>query len=259
MAEAARTPAVAQPWVSPRDLHPDARVRLFCLPHAGSGSAGFHRWKAEMRHFEIDVCPVMLPGRETRLAEPPARDADALISSLMAASGELLDRPYAIYGHSMGALLALGWTLAIERAGMPMPRWLIVSGRNAPGSNGPGTLLHRLPDQEFVAQLERRYGAMAPGLLDDPELRAIFLPILRADLTLVEGFRSAPAHRLPCPIAALAGENDATVSEAGLEAWRAWTADEFRSERVPGGHFFHLGEGQLQLLAFIGGLLGRSR
>ena len=197
MTEGVRSKASAQPWVSPRDLRADARMRLFCLPHAGSGAAGFHRWKAELRRFEIDVCPLMLPGRETRLAEPPGRDAGALIFSLMAAGGELLDRPYAIYGHSMGALLALAWACAIERAGLPMPRWLLVSGRNAPDETTPGTLLHRLPDREFVAQLEQRYGGMVPGLLDDPELRAIFLPILRADLTLVETFPSC-SGAWPC-------------------------------------------------------------
>ena len=236
-------------------------MRLFCLPHAGSGTAGFHRWKAELRRPEIgiDVCPIMLPGRETRLAEPPAKAADTLIPALLAASRELLATPYAIYGHSMGALLALAWAAAIERAGLPLPRWLIVSGRNAPGEPPPSRLLHRMPDAEFIAELERRYGTTAPGLLDDPELRAIFLPILRADLTLVETFPAVPARALACPIAALAGASDRTVSDAGLERWRGWTAADFRAERLPGDHFFHLGTGQAGLLAVIAALLGPSR
>ena len=255
MAEAVPNSPLMQRWISPRDLRPNARMRLFCLPHAGSGAAGFHRWKAELRRYDIDVCPVMLPGRETRLAEPPVRNANALISSLMATSETLLDRPYAIFGHSMGALLALAWTRAIESAGLPLPRWLIVSGRNAPHAQPPPVLLHRLPDREFVAQLEQRYGSMAPGLLDDPELRAIFLPILRADLTLVETFPAAPPHGLACPLLALAGQNDRAVTDLGLENWRAYTAAGFRRERLPGGHFFHLAEGQSALLALIAELL----
>ena len=108
-------------WVSARDLQVGARMRLFCLPHAGSGTAGFHRWKAALRGYGVDVCPVMLPGRETRMGERAIEDAGELIAGLIEASGALVDVPYAIYGHSMGALLAFEWARALARAGLAGP------------------------------------------------------------------------------------------------------------------------------------------
>ena len=240
-------------WVSARDLRADARVRLFCLPHAGSGAAGFYRWKAELRGRGIDVCPVLLPGRETRLGELAARQAGEVTAGLLAASlaGHLLDVPYAIYGHSMGALLAFDWARTLAAAGLHGPECLIVSGRNAPQVASGQALLARLTDELFLSELETRYGAFAPGLLDDPELRAIFLPILRADLTLVERFRYEPGPLLAGPIVALAGERDSSVSDAGLKAWGELTTAEFTCERLPGDHFFHFGEGQQKLLAIV--------
>ena len=239
-------------WVSGRDLRAEARMRLFCLPHAGSGAAGFYRWKAGLREYGIDVCPVMLPGRESRMGEPALTEVAAVVVGLMAVSAALAETPYAIYGHSMGALLAFRWAVALARSGLRGPTCLIVSGRNAPQVAGGGSLLHGLADDEFLAELEGRYGAFAPGLLDDAELRAIFLPILRADLTLVERFRFVAGERLTCPVVALAGERDANVSDVGLMAWGELTDGRFAWERLPGDHFFHLGVGQGRLLEVIG-------
>ena len=246
-------------WVSARDLQVGARMRLFCLPHAGSGTAGFHRWKAALRGYGVDVCPVMLPGRETRMGERAIEDAGELIAGLIEASGALVDVPYAIYGHSMGALLAFEWARALARAGLAGPVCLFVGGRKAPQVAYGQGLLRGLGDDEFLAELDRRYGGRGSGLLDDPELREIFLPIVRADLALVEGFRYVPGVALACPVVALAGERDASVTAAGLEAWREVAAGEFECGRLPGDHFFHLGEGQGRLLEIIGRRLAPAR
>ena len=133
-------------------------MRLFCLPHAGSGAAAFYRWRRMMDSMDssIAVCPVLLPGREARISEPCLRSTVAAVGALMEASADLTDRPYAIFGHSMGALLAWCWAVALERAGRPAPQCLIVSGRVAPQVAGAQPALHRLDEEGFAAGLEAR-------------------------------------------------------------------------------------------------------
>ena len=118
-------------WVSERDLGGGEGVRLFCLPHAGSGAAAFYRWKRVLPDG-VKVCPVLLPGREVRLGEPSERRVLDVVEGLQAEIAGELERPYAIFGHSMGALLAYEWARRIAADGLPGPLKLFVSGRNAP-------------------------------------------------------------------------------------------------------------------------------
>ena len=197
---------------------------------------------------------MLLPGRESRLGEPPMTNASAMMDAFLAASRDPFDRPYAIFGHSMGALLAYRLAWGLQEAGMRAPICLIVSGRDAPQtvySHGP---LHGLGDEEFLAALGDRYGGMP--LLEDAEMREIFLPILRADLTVVETFVMPDRAELTCPVVALAGVEDGSVSESGLRAWGEVTAGEFAARRLPGGHFYHFGVGEAELMGVIPGCLG---
>jgi surfactin synthase thioesterase subunit len=230
-------------------------MRLFCLPHAGSGAAAFYRWKRELAPH-IDVCPVLLPGREMRMAEASLDDAVQLVTALMQATAPMLDVPYAIFGHSMGSLLAYEWALRIADAGLPEPVCLFVSGRDAAHLPFGHKDLHRLDDASFVAELRRRYGGTAESVLSDPELREVFLPILHADLRLVETYRHGPDRMLECPVMALAGVDDLSVSDDGLARWGELTRGGFLARRVAGDHFFHTGAGQPELLRIIRERLG---
>ena len=241
-------------WIAERDLHAGAKVRLFCLPHAGSGAAAFYRWK-RLLPAAIDVCPVLLPGREMRLAEASITDARLLVAKLMEASRGILDVPYAIFGHSMGALLAYEWARSIQEAGLDAPVCLFPSGRNAAHLPFSHRELHRLGDEEFVAELRRRYGGMPENFLEDPELRDVFLPILRGDLKLVETYRYGPETALECPVMAFAGADDRSVSDEGLAGWGGLTRGPFACRRIPGDHFYHVGLGQTQLLELFAGAL----
>ncbi len=240
-------------WVAERDVKAGARMRLFCLPHAGSGAGAYYRWRRGLEG--VEVCPVMLPGRELRMAEASRDDCAGLVAELMEATRTLLDVPYAIFGHSMGALIGYEWARAIGQAGLAGPVCLFVSGRNAAHLAFPHRDLHRLSDEEFVNELRRRYGGMPEGFLEEGELREVFLPILRADLKLVESYRFSEG-RLDCPVMALAGVEDASVSDEGLEAWGELTEGEFGARRLPGGHFYHLGVGQEELLEVLRGRMG---
>ncbi len=235
---------------SQRDLEQRGSVRLFCLPHAGSGAAAFYRWRRQIEPA-IAVCPVLLPGRESRLAEPCVRSISLLTDALMHPAAQVTDRPYAIFGHSMGALVGWCWAVALERAGWPAPRCLIVSGRNAPEIVDERQALHLLDEGDFVAHLDQRYGGHTSALLEDPELRDLFLPVLRADLELVASYKYEQVPQLGCPIVAVAGWEDPSVSELGLRAWGSRTDATFELKRFPGDHFFQLGTAQPALLQFL--------
>lgn len=164
--------------------------------------------------------------------------------------GELAKQPYAIYGHSMSGLLAFEWARLIEREGLPGPTRLFVAGRNAPQVAGGHRLFHRMGDEEMVEALVEKYGGDAAVVLQDEELRELFLPILKADLEVVETY-SFDGAGLHCDVRAYAGMEDKSVSEEGLARWSEMTSATFTGKRVVGDHFFHLGAGQEMVLGEI--------
>lgn len=225
-------------WLPSLTARSDVRVRLFCLPHAGSGAAAFYRWK-RLVASAIEVVPVFLPGRETRLAEPLPSEVKEVVEALTHALEGSVDFPYALFGHSMGALLAYEWARRIHAVGLPSPVCLFLSGKDAVHLPCRHPALHSLPDEDFLARLQEHYGT--PGaVLADPELRAFFLPTLRGDLKVVESYRHAHGVKLNCPIVVLAGAEDPSVSEAGLAAWAELTDGPVTLARVPGDHFYHV-------------------
>ena len=168
-----------------------------------------------------------------------------------------LDVPYALYGHSMGSLLAYECALALPRVGQQAPVSLFVSGRNAPSAQVRHDTLHTLEDAALIKALRARYGTHGAGVLDDVELRELFLPIVRADLQVVETYSAGSSEPVRCPVQAFAGIDDASVSVAGLEAWAATSSGVFIAQRLPGDHFFHFGEGQVALVHHIADSLTR--
>ncbi len=239
-------------WVSERDLWAEG-VRLYCLPHAGSGAAVFYRWRRMLAAGGVNVCPVLLPGREVRLGEPSLVRVEEIVDGLQAEMKGELSYPYAVFGHSMGALLAYAWARRIAEDGSPAPRRLIVSGRNAPQTGLGRAELHRLEDEAFVEALRVHYGGVPAGFLEDQDLREVYLPILRADLEVVESYRFRAGERLTCPVTVVAGDKDRSVQPDGLAAWREVTSGDFSQVKLPGDHFYHLdGDGQRGLLRMLG-------
>jgi medium-chain acyl-[acyl-carrier-protein] hydrolase len=242
--------SAANPWLSARAGTGDARVRLFCLPHAGAGTSAYNLWKRLLPAF-IEVCPVHIPGRESRLAECSIIDSPTLIAGIAGALSGHLDLPYAIFGHSMGALLALDLAFSLRAAGCPEPGYLFVSGRNATHMPIRQSELHRLPDADLLEALAIRYGGLPQEILETPELLELYLPILRADLTLLETHCYAQHPPLDCPIAAFAGGDDANVTPEGLAAWGDHTTAGFETRLFDGGHFYLNGPSRPALLGLI--------
>lgn len=246
------TSIAAGAWLSARGRadSEDARIRLFCLPHAGAGTAAYNIWKRFLP-ASIEVCPIQIPGRESRLSEASWTESEALIEGITLGIADRLDKPYGIFGHSMGALLALDLAQNIRDHGLREPSRLFVSGRNATHVPMKHGSIHKMPDEEFLDALARRYGGLPQEILETPELLELYLPILRADLTLLETHCYQPCGPLACPISAFSGKDDANVSREGLEAWGEHTTGGFEMRWFDGGHFYLAGASRAALLELI--------
>ena len=216
--------------------NPAARLRLFCLPYAGGGASLFREWAGTLPPA-IHVCPVQLPGREDRIRDRPHTSLEALVDELTAAVLPHLDRPYAVFGHSMGGLIAFELACELRRRGVA-PLWLFVSACRAPHRQVSRIELSMLPDAAFVEGVQRKYGGIPEAVLRTPELLEFLMPVLRADLSIVETYSDRREPPLPCAISAFGGIEDSTLSHDELLAWRERTVGPFECRMLPGGHFF---------------------
>lgn len=215
--------------------HP--HMRIFCFPHAGGGTSQYHRWQAELS-ARFEVIPVKLPGREERIAESAYSSLPELLIPLTAEMESVLDVPMTFFGQSMGALIAFELAHSLRRQFGIGPVDVIVAACRAPQIPCPQPLIHHLPDQQFVTQLENRFGAIDQSLAQDAEFMELLLPTLRADMTLVETYKYCDEGPLDCPILALGGTQDPMIPIADVAAWREQTSQSFSQRTVAGDHFF---------------------
>lgn len=215
----------------------DARptLRLVCFPHAGGGPSTYGGW-AEKLDRRIAVSAVLLPGREIRLREPPCQSIEHIVGPLTAALAEEVQPPWVLFGHSFGSVLAFEVARQATARGWP-PQALMVSGRRAPHLGNRRPLLHRLGAEDLLQALGHLDGT--PQLvLRDPDLMSMFLPSLRADLTLNETYAPLAGTMLACPIHAFMGREDTEVNETELLAWREVTSGPFEHRIFHGNHFY---------------------
>jgi medium-chain acyl-[acyl-carrier-protein] hydrolase len=180
---------------------------------------------------------VQLPGRESRFREPAFTRLSALIEGLTDALRPFLDRPFAFFGHSMGAVVGFELTRELRRRGGPAPRCLLVSARGAPQLPPRRAPLHSLSDDELVERLTA-IGGVPPEVLAHRELLSLVLPALRADVQVSDTYRCVPEAPLTCPVRAYGGQEDADVTREDLQAWQEQTTGRFDLQMFPGGHFF---------------------
>ncbi|MCC7367467.1 MAG: thioesterase [Chloroflexi bacterium] len=224
-------------WVRCPRPSPEAAVRLFCLPYGGGGAMIYREWPLTLAPA-VEVWHVQLPGREARYREPPCTDMAALIFPLIEAMRPHLDRPFALFGHSMGALVAFELTRQLRRDGLPQPVHLFPSARRAPHLPDWRTPLHTLPDSELVTHLNQRYNGVPPAILQSTDLLRMFIPTIRADLTLTEVYEYVPEEPFTCPISAFGGLGDGAVARDDVVGWGDHTSESFTLRMVPGDHFF---------------------
>lgn len=209
------------------------RVRLFCFPFAGGNEYCYKGLEPLLGDFDVET--LALPGRGRLLAEPLLTDLEALAAKL--ASGMRIDsqRPYAFFGHSMGASLAYLTARNLLAATGVAPLALFLSARRGP-SVAEERQRHRLSDSLFLEEL-RLLGGCPAEVLEDSDLMEFFLPILRADFQALETYRHQTAPPLQIPITVFAGSED-EVPETHLQAWQLETALPVDIRYYPGGHFY---------------------
>lgn len=222
-------------WVVRQRPAPQAALRLFCLPYAGGGALIYRDW-AEHLPAKVEVCPIQLPGRGNRLRETPLTRMTPLVEAIAEAITPLLDKPFAIFGHSMGALIGFELARFLGREYAKVPLHLFVSGRSAPQIRDAAKRTYDLPEPEFIEEL-RRLNGTPRDVLEHPELMQMMIPILRADFETIQTYEYQAGQPLDCPISAMGGIQDPDVSRQDLEAWREQTKGPFTLRMFPGGHF----------------------
>jgi len=222
-------------WLPYGSPSPAVRMRLFCFPYAGGNSAIFREWP-QLLPREVGVCAVELPGHGMRLRETAIDAVGPLADAAKAGILPFLDRPFALFGHSLGAILAFEIALRLREHRLT-PAHLFVSGRCAPQFPAPATSAHLLPDAEFVSHLRTLKGT-PEVLLNNAELMELMLPTIRADFKASETYAYAPRPPLACPLTALGGLADEHVPPEAITAWRDMTSGPFEARFFEGDHFF---------------------
>jgi medium-chain acyl-[acyl-carrier-protein] hydrolase len=215
---------------------PNSKLRLFCFPYAGGGSAFYHRWTASLPE-DVQICPVPLPGRENRLKEQPFTNMEALVTSIACSLQPYLDRPFALFGHSMGAMICFELAQYLGQNFQLTPSKLLVSGCRAPHIPFPDLLTYHLPTAEFLKEL-RRLGGTPQEVLNNTELMELLMPTLRADFQSIETYSYQKYPPLSCPITVFGGSKDLQVKHHLLQAWEQHTTAEFKLNMLSGDHFF---------------------
>jgi surfactin synthase thioesterase subunit len=223
-------------WVRRFHPAPAAQARLVCLPHAG-GSASFFFPVSKALAPAVEVLAVQYPGRQDRRHEPVVDNVPDLADQILDALRDLDDRPLALFGHSMGAVLGYEVALRMQDAGLPAPTRLFASGRRAP-SRYRDEQVHQLSDTLIVSELRTLGGVVDPAVLADPEVLAMVLPAIRGDYKAVESYRHDPDRKLVSPVTVLTGDSDPRVSIDEVRAWAQHTTGPTDLQVLPGGHFF---------------------
>ncbi|QNP66629.1 thioesterase II family protein [Streptomyces genisteinicus] len=214
----------------------DCAVRLLCLPYAGGSPVMYRTWDEALADT-ADVLPVCLPGRAHRWGEPLRHDLHRIADDVAEAAAPLQrDLPLALFGYSLGALLAFEVARRLTRRGRP-PLLLVVAACAPPRSREALSPKHTLPDEEFIAVL-RQMGATPQAILDDEEMLSLLLPMLRSDFALADRYRRTPGPALSVPVVALAGRDDPEAGPEVMSGWARETHQPLRRLDLDGGHLF---------------------
>jgi medium-chain acyl-[acyl-carrier-protein] hydrolase len=238
---------MSTPWLVNWKPNRRASVRLFCFPYGGGGDSIFRSWQQSLSDA-IEVCPVQLPGRGSRTTEPPCTDINQLVRLAAQALAPHWDKPFALFGHSMGALIAFELSRHLRREYNAQPVHLFVSGRCSPQTRSE-PLDPKLFDSEYAAMLRYCNGTPEEAL-ENPELMELVLPVLRADLALCNSYVYVPKPPFSFSITAFGGLDDHGIPRRCMDGWREHTTGSFVLRMFPGDHFF-LNTSRLPLLEAI--------
>lgn len=214
----------------------NAKLRLFCFPYAGGSPHIFSPW-SKLLPSDIELCPVLMPGRGSRISEEPIREISRAVSVLADKIADLSDLPFAFFGHSLGATIAFELVNYLEKEKGISPVYLFVSGRSAPQTLQKSAKTYHLSDEEFVESV-KQLGGTPQGLLENQELLELILPTLKADFQMVQNYSYTPDEPIKCPVFAFGGTADNFIARENIEAWGDLTEKEFAACFLEGDHFF---------------------
>lgn len=218
------------------EARPAASLRLICFPYAGGGASIFSSWSGSLPST-VEVYSVRLPGHESRLNEQPLTELSRLVTLSVSQFIPFLGKPFAFFGHSMGALIAFELTRELRRRNCPTPVHFFASGARAPNLFSLGPPISQLPEAEFLQKL-RQFDGTQDKILEDSELIQLLLPTLRADFALCETYQYSAEEPLSCGITAFGGNQDHEVRISDLREWSKQTCANFQLRMFAGGHFF---------------------
>jgi medium-chain acyl-[acyl-carrier-protein] hydrolase len=223
-------------WFFRRVPRANPALRLFCVPFAGGGASAFNTWPSALPE-NVEVLAVQLPGRESRYREAPLTDLLEAARRIAGALEPYLDRSYALFGYSMGALVAFEVVRELRRRGAPPPAQLFVGAMRAPDVASTLPPMAELPDADLLRQVRAYYEPPAVAW-ENLDLLQLILPPLRADMALCERYVFRAEEPLDCAVQAFAGLRDRSGPLSAVQAWRSHTRGEFALEVFDGGHFF---------------------
>lgn len=236
-------------WLRRPLPRPGARLLLLCFPHAGGGASAFHRW-AEVLPAGVELLAVQLPGRHTRIGERPHDSWDELLHQLDRVVSAEVDRPFALFGHSLGAMLAYELTRRLMGGAGIAPHRLLLAGCRAPDVPLLLPAIHRLPDEEFTRNLPL-VADIPPEVLADRQMMRLVRPLMRADLTLAETWPPVAPTPVHVPATVFAGRDDTVAPPWSTRRWSRFVGP-LTTHVLAGDHFFvhRCGDGAfLELLA----------
>ncbi|MEQ1511745.1 MAG: alpha/beta fold hydrolase [Lysobacteraceae bacterium] len=234
-------------WFTDFGQSSEAPIRLFTFAHSGGGASVFNKWYKALPGTH--VLAARLPGRESRIAEPAHSAMGALIDTLAGQIAPRLDRPFALYGHSLGGLIAFELAHRLRELGLRQPERLLIGAYRSPERRSPHPELHALADADLVTGL-KRYDSMPQSIIDSPELMALLVPMLRADFSLFETYTYRDRAPLDRPIVVYYGNDDRMIGPAEMDGWRTKSSADVRLHPIEAGHFFHLTH-EAELLTMI--------
>jgi medium-chain acyl-[acyl-carrier-protein] hydrolase len=227
-----------------------ARLRMYCLSYAGGNGSMYLQWQDRLDPA-VEVVAIQLPGRGSRLGEPPIESLPQLVEQIAAQLGSPDRLPFVFYGHSLGGLLAFELARYCRLRWMRTPRRLFISGCDAPRHRKTIRNVHDLEGDAFIDALAQ-YNGTPPELLAHRELMALLEPAIRADFRLAANYQYRPGPGLDMPIDVLSGRDDIDLDLEHLGAWQLETRAPTRVTWFEGDHFFiHPGQSEAQVLAFL--------
>jgi surfactin synthase thioesterase subunit len=239
------TPAASDWLVFPKP-NPDARLRLFCFPYYGGSSSVFLPWSDNLPS-EIEVCALLLPGGIDRLGEQPFDKLTPLVETLAQVLLPYLDKPFAFYGHCLGALLSFELARHLRRENGKLPAHLFVGALHAPQLPSPYFSVAELSDSELLEKTSLI--DLPESVQQNSELMRLLLPTLKAGALMAENYTHTKSEPLDCPISAFGGMQDKVIAQEHLSAWREQTCSTFKLQMFPGNHLFLHGDQELLLQA----------